>query len=286
MGEEASKPVVDEESKPDTRELFKKEKKRFGAAVKIAIAVSKAAGGRTPDENIVMASFVFTRMCIAADTLLYVLRRDIGNSKEQTLDHYSIGVLARNIIESALMFHYLSEEGVSKEEWQVRIAILNLHDATLKVRLWKGLDEDEHYRGWKATMEEIRESLKGHPIFKAADPDQQKRMLSGQQLYVGGFRSTLKLADLDEEYFDGMYAYLSAQVHVGPTSFYWTHKRLNFGKPASYQYYFASYALAHVRRLFLQSAIRLAESDDVVRKKIEPAMFDELKGLAAIHFGE
>ena len=78
-------------------------------------------------------------------------------------------------------------------------------------------------------MEEIRELLKGHSVFKAADPDQQKRLLSGQQLYVGGFRSTLKLVDLDEEYFDGMYAYLSAQVHITPSSFYWTHKRLNFG---------------------------------------------------------
>ena len=93
---------------------FKKEKKRFGDAVKIAIAVSKAAVGRKPEGNIVMASFVFTRMCIAADTLLYVLRRDIGNSKEQTLDHYSIGILSRNIIELALMFHYLSEDGVSR----------------------------------------------------------------------------------------------------------------------------------------------------------------------------
>ncbi len=148
-----------------------------------------------------MASFVFTRMCIAAGTLLYVLRRDIGNSKEQTLDHYSIGILSRNIIESALMFHYLSEDGVSREEWELRIAIFNLHDSTLKVRLWKGLESDEQYKGWKTTMEEIRESLKVHPAFKAADPDQQKRLLSGQQLYLKGMRSTLKLVDLDEEYF-------------------------------------------------------------------------------------
>jgi hypothetical protein len=63
-----------------------------------------------------MASYVFTRMCVAADTLLSILQRDIGNSKELTLDHYSIGVLARNIIESALMFHYLLEDGVSKED--------------------------------------------------------------------------------------------------------------------------------------------------------------------------
>jgi len=140
---------VAEEGKQDPRELFKKEKKRFGTAVQIAILVSKAAAGREPGGNIVMASYVFTRMCVAADTLLYVLRRDIGNSKELTLDHYSIGVMARNVIESALMFHYLSEDGVSEEDWQLRRAVLNLHDATLKVRLWKGYKSDEQYKGWK-----------------------------------------------------------------------------------------------------------------------------------------
>jgi hypothetical protein len=68
---------VAEESKLDPREVFKKEKKRFVAAVKMAIAVSKAAAGRKPRADIVMASFVFTRMCVAADTLLYLLQRDI-----------------------------------------------------------------------------------------------------------------------------------------------------------------------------------------------------------------
>ncbi len=147
------------ESKLDPREVFKKGKKRFVAAVKIVIAVSKAAAGRKPGENIVMASFVFTRMCVAADTLLYLLQRDIGNSKEQTLDHYSVGVLARNIIQSALMFHYLSEDGVSDEDWELRRAILNLHDATLKVRLFKGAGGEEENKKWKTEMEEIRKSL-------------------------------------------------------------------------------------------------------------------------------
>jgi uncharacterized protein DUF5677 len=275
-----------DESKLDPREVFKKEKKRFGIAVKIAIAVSKAAAGRKPNGNIAITSYVFTRMCVAADTLLYVLRRDIGNSKEQTLDHYSVGVLSRNIIESALMFHYLSEDGVSKEDWELRMAILNLHDSTLKVRFWKGLNSDEHYKGWKTTMEEIRQSLKDHPAFKALDEDRQKSLLSGQQLYVKGMRSTLKLVGLEDTYFDGMYAYLSSQVHISPSSFYWTEKRLSFGKPAGYQFYFASYAVAHARQLFLRSAVRLAESDDAVRQKIEPALYDSMTELSGIPFGE
>ena len=235
-------------------------------SVRMAIAVSKAAAGRNPEGHIVMASYVFMRMCVAADTLLYVLRRDIGSSKELTLDHYSTGVLARNIIESALMFYYLSEEGVSKEEWELRIAIFNLHDSTLKVRLWKGLESDEQYKNWKATMEEIRQSLREHPTFKTIDADRQQRLLSGQELYLKGFRSNLKLVGLDEGYFDGLYTYLSSQVHITPSSFYWTP--------------------AYARMLLLRAAIRLAESDEAVRQKIDAAIHKEMNELAEIPFGE
>jgi hypothetical protein len=278
--------IVSEKAELNPREVFRKEKKRFVIAVNIAIVVSKAAAGREPSGHIVMASYVFTRMCVAADSLLYVLQRDIGKSKEVTLDHYSIGVLARNIIESTLMFHYLSEDGVSEEEWQLRRGILNLHDATLKVRLWKSLGSKEQYDGWKTTMEEMRESLKGHSAFKVIDAERQKKLLSGQEIYVKGMRSIVKLVGFDEGYFDGMYAYLSSQVHISPSSFYRTEKRLSFNKPASYQYYFASYAVAHARTYLLGSAIRLAESDDIVRQKIEPAVLVSMKELAEIPFGE
>ncbi|MFY9839393.1 MAG: hypothetical protein WAK55_23535 [Xanthobacteraceae bacterium] len=175
---------------------------------------------------------------------------------------------------------------MSEEDWEVRRAILNLHDCTLKVRFFKGLDSDEQYKNWKATMEEIRQSLRGHPAFKTIDADRQKKLLTGQEMYVRGLRSTLTLVGFEDDYFDGMYAYLSSQVHTSPSSFYWTEKRLTFGKPAGYQYYFASYAVAHARMLFLQSAIRLAESDDAVRKKLEPAMLDSMKELAGIPFGD
>jgi hypothetical protein len=281
-----SEASVAEENKLDARELFKKEKRRLVAAVKIATTVSKAAANRAPAPNIVMASYVFTRMCICADTLLYVLQRDIGNSKELTLDHYSIGVLARNIIESTLMFHYLSEDGVSEEDWQVRRGILTLHDVTLRVRLFKGLSSDKEYQLAKTTMEEMRRLLQTLPAFKAIDVERQKKLLSGQEMYVKGMRSILKLLAFDDDYFDGMYAYLSSQVHISPSSFFWTEKRLSFNKPASYQYYFASYAVAHAREFFLRSAIRLTESDDAVRQKIDQATFDSMSELAAIPFGD
>lgn len=274
------------ESEPDRRELFVRERTRFITAVNTAISVSKCAAGRMPKPNIVMASYVFTRMCIAADTLLHLLQRDVGQSKDLTLDHYSIGVIARTIVESALMFHYLSEDGVSDESWALRRGVLNLHDVVLKLRLFKSIGAEGQYKVYKTMMEKMRNELKYITAFKSIDAERQQKMLSGHELYVGGLRSTLKLVGFEDVYFDGMYAYLSSQVHIAPSSFYFTEKRLSFDQPTSYQYYFAAYGVAHARMFLSRSATRLAESDDAVRQKIDPAMYDSIRELARIPFGD
>jgi hypothetical protein len=68
----------------------------------------------------------------------------------------------------------------------------------LKVRFWKGLDSDKDYEDWKATMEEVRESLREQAAFKTLDDTQQKALLSGQQLCIKGMRATLKRVGIDE----------------------------------------------------------------------------------------
>ena len=239
-----------------------------------------------PKPNIVMASYVFTRMCVTADTLLHLLQRDVEKSEDLTLDHYSIGVMARNIIETALMFHYLSEDGVSDQDWELRRGVLNLHDAILKLRLLKSIGAEDQYQAFKEEMEKLRAKMKEKAAFKAIDAERQQKLLSGHELYVRGLRSTLKLLGFEDAYFDGMYAYLSSQVHISPSSFYFTEKRLSFDQPTGYQHYFATYAIAHARKFLLRSARSLADSDDVVRQKIDPAMYESMSELARIQFGD
>ncbi|HLX14661.1 MAG TPA: DUF5677 domain-containing protein [Bradyrhizobium sp.] len=253
----------------DHRPAFDLEKSRFDTCVEFAISVSKLAAGRTQNLPRLMASYVFTRACVCADTIRYALRREIEKSKDVTLDHYSISVLARNLIEASLMFHYLMEDGVSDDEWSLRGKLFYLHDATLKLRLFKTINAAESYKAFKQDVTELRETIRKSRAFAKLDAKHQERILSGQELYIGGLRSTVKLAGLSAKYFDGMYARLSAEVHISPTSFFETDKRLSFATPADYQYYMAALALAHARRLLMGATIRLAESDPIVSDKIE-----------------
>ena len=78
---------------------FEREKARFDNSTDFAISVSKLYAGREANIPVRMASYVFTRTCVGADSLRHLVQRDLEKSNDTTLDHYSISVLARNIVE-------------------------------------------------------------------------------------------------------------------------------------------------------------------------------------------
>jgi hypothetical protein len=266
--------------------LFDLEKTRLDESTDFAISVSKLYTGREANLPVRMGSYVFTRICISADSLRYLVQRDLEKSREITLDHHSISVVARNIIEASLMFHYLMQDGVSDEEWSLRGKVLYLHDATMKIRLFKSINATDQYNAFKHEAAKLQEEIKNAPAYASLDGARQERILTGQEIYLGGLRSTLELASVEKSYFDGMYAYLSSQVHISPSSFLETNTRLGFRTPASYQYYFAAYALAHARMMLLRAAVRLAESVPALAAKVDKDILDSIKNLAHVPFGE
>jgi len=184
------------------------------------------------------------------------------------------------------MFHYLMQDDVSNDEWSLRGKILYLHDVVLKLRLFKSIDAAKQYEKFRQAMAELRDEIKESPAFKGLDAKRQEKILAGHELYLSGLRSTLKLVDIDSDYFDGMYAYLSTQVHISPSSFFEMDKRISFSTPANYQYYFAAYALSHTRMLLLRASIRLVESDPALGAKIEADSLHSMKELAGVPFGD
>ena len=166
---------------------------------------------------------------------------------------------------------------MSDDEWSLRGKLFYLHDAALKLRLFKSINAAESYKAFKREVADLRETIRKSPAFAKLDAKHQEKILSGQELYLGGLRSTVKLAGLSAKYFDGMYARLSSEVHITPASFFETDKRLSFAAPADYQYSVAAFALAHARRLLMGATIRLAESDPIVTDKIEAKSLRSMK---------
>jgi len=195
------------------------------------------------------------------------------------LDHGSVGVLCRTIIDTAIMYWYLSEE-ISAEEWEFRLAVMNLHDVTSRVRLFKGLmpDEAEKQRARCATF---KKALEDNALFRKRKRQERDRLLGGQVLYVNGMRSLLRTMNYNEEYYDGVYSYLSSQVHSSPISYFRDGPE---GDPMTFyfQSVFVGYALHHAWKMIARVAFREIEVS-AIEAEVDAAMLIEVRRIAATH---
>jgi len=265
---------------PDERETYDLEKERFESALDFSLRVSVATNGRHAPLSMVLGSYVFTRMCVTAETISHLLDRGIEPGSPLTLDHFSISVLCRNIVEASLMFHYLTEE-VTAEQWELRRKVLDLHDSIVRLRLFKGLGDENERKEFKRRIEESRSEIKKSRVFRQLPTERQQKIIGGNELYVTGIRSVVEQLEIDRDYFDAIYNYLSAQVHVSSNTFYYTHKgRIDFETPAAYQFFVSSFAAANARMFLLPAAIRYLSLDKVAQNGFDPKEIEVTKALS------
>ena len=276
----------------DSRAVFEIEKSRFQTAVTFAIKVSKLNAGYRTTTRVVLGSYLFTRMCVTATTVSKLLEHGDQNDIDFTLDHFSIAVLSRNIIEASIMLHYLLEDGITEEQWKLRHKVLDLHNTIVRLRLFKGLrvrdgnQSQKMHERFKEVADAIRAGLAILPEFKNLDKQRRDKIMSGSELYVGGIRSILKQFNVRVEYFDAVYNYLSAQVHVSSNTYYDMHRRINFGRPASYQFFVASFAIANARLFLLPGAFKVASTNMIIMEKIDRSELNSMENLSKVPFGD
>jgi Family of unknown function (DUF5677) len=262
---------VSHEIKFEEREWFNRARTSFEAALTEAENVSRAADNRFVETRLGWASFVFLKLCVAGDTLRMLCRSipDDGNSAlDRTLDHWSAAALARNMIEATVMFSYLSESGMSEEEWELRKLVLWNHDATTRYRMFKGLKDDDQAKQFKKQINDLRSSIGQNLNFSQLDADRREKINAGTELYVRGLRSVIRNMKWDLDQFDFIYAYLSSHTHSSPVSFLRLGEhRVDFRMPTDQQFALSalslewagnslSHATAEMKRLFPASPER------------------------------
>ena len=135
------------------------------------------------------------KICITAMSAQALFR---GHEEKRLpfLDHSSIAVLSRAIIESSIVYWYLMEE-VSNEEWDFRLQVMKVHDAASRVRLFKTLIADEA-QNQRATLKALRDKLTTMPLFRQRPKEQQVKLRAGEMIYVNGMRSVVGSMNFDE----------------------------------------------------------------------------------------
>jgi len=194
----------------------------FEQVLGFAMFVSFMIGGQPTTVQHSYASMMLFRICIIGESIKGIYERH-EQSPEATLDYGSIAVLCRTIFDASIMFWYLTEV-VSDDEWNFRLAVLKVHDTASRVRLFKGLESDEA-DNQRQNLVVLKANLSSLALFKARNLEEQQKLLAGQTLYMNGMRALLKSMNIGKQYFDGLYNYLSAHVHLTPLSYFRARQR-------------------------------------------------------------
>jgi hypothetical protein len=241
------------------REYFDEQKIAYIKALDTAVEISLSVAGRRVDQRLAWATWIFARLCATGHSLRRLLE-PVTSDYGITIDHASIGNLARNIIEASILISYVTQDGVSDEEWSCRKLAFHLHDCTARVCLFKGLGANDEYEKHKAMLEELRTRLSKDSYFNQLESDVQEKLRAGTVIYLHGLRSAAHVAGWNKDHFDAIYGYLSAQPHSTPMSFYRMDERGMDNKTiAPYQFAFVGFALENAHQSIRHATQRIPE---------------------------
>jgi Family of unknown function (DUF5677) len=248
----------------------------FEGLMMLLSLISSKITGRPMAMNHSLASGMIGKICITAMSTQALYR---GHEDERLpfLDHSSIAVLCRAIVETSIMYWYLME-GVDEEEWEFRFHVMKIHDAASRVRLFKRMIDEEANKH-RAKLQELREKLIAMPLYQKRPPEQQRRMSGGELIYVNGMRSVVENMNFDQEYFDTVYNYLSAYAHSHPLSYFRDGDYHDF-KDVLWRRAFTGYALHHAWVMMVRVAVREMEVSNL-ESHFDPELVKEVRQMAA-----
>lgn len=219
--------------------------------------VSMVLSGTPTDIQGELASMVHAKMCAHA--------RSIGAVAQSSMfDHSAIMALARMMIEGMTMSSYIREL-VSAEEWELRYAVLSLHDTVARIKLFRAWKEKAEYADLRIGRDALLQGIRTNSVFLELGVDVQERLLRGEDLFVGGMRKAAMRAGWNEDSFTALYGYLSTHVHSAPMSFFRARvQQIDYYRPGQAQHAAASMAIEIASACHRR--VTLLQLDDHLRK--------------------
>jgi hypothetical protein len=103
-------------------------------------------------------------------------------NKENIVDLSSASVLARQVMEDAVIFFYLSESNLSLEEKQFRKNVWELHRdvESLEVARLGKLENEEGKKRKNVNISELKKQIEIDPLLKKIENDNKGRVLKGE----------------------------------------------------------------------------------------------------------
>ena len=184
----------------------------------LALRISGAIGGKFTSERVGWSQWMHLRLCISADSLIRLASVEdrIKNGEVCTLDQSTIATIARGMIEATAMIAYMADQSLTDSDWKLRRLVIHLHDATTRHKMFKGWNSLTESNAYREEIVRLRSEIETVPEFKSLPEERQHKIRSGQEFYLKGLRSAIRLMGWDIDEFDSTYAYLSSYTHSSP----------------------------------------------------------------------
>jgi hypothetical protein len=271
-------------SHPDTRKPFAVKSPAASAAStamdQLAVMggfsnqVSMVLTGFPTDQKGELSSLIHAKMCAHA--------RSIGAIyKSSMFDHSAIFSIARMIVEAMTMFYYI-QENVIEEEWEFRYLVLRIHDTTCRIKLFRSYQDNDGYADLVSQRDKILNDIRQHSLFSLYEKQTKDRILSGEEVFIGGMRRYAEKSGWDEKVFTGVYAYLSSHVHSYPMSYFMNSKySIDYFAPSDFQLGISGFAIeiaaACVRRVTIFQLDKHLEQHPELLKEFSEEFLEKIR---------
>jgi hypothetical protein len=171
----------------DEAAFFRDECTKFKGIVQHATSVGNAIGRRDAGENRGYASWLFVRACAMAKSIENAFNPiPTGFGSARYLDHASIAILCRALIECVSVMLYIGDVDVPDDEWDCRKRLFILHELVNRNAFLASIDYTFDDVLKQQQLEYARKMLSENLFFKTLPEKRQKRLLEGNEMYIEG----------------------------------------------------------------------------------------------------
>jgi len=189
-----------------------------------ATAVSAHTQGKSSvNWQQMMASIAFSKLAITATSVLRLLPGSRFCSEVYGVhlwDLGAIGMLSRNLAETALTMHYLLEAHVSVNERQLRREVWEYHNYFERLKMMRTANpESEKVDVLKQEVDRRRIAIVNNPNFQKLSKDLRHRILVGEKAKLKSNEEICESADISLKFYSAMFRYGSNHTHSSPFAF-------------------------------------------------------------------
>jgi hypothetical protein len=258
--------------------FFEQEKTKFIGLLKHAHLIGNAVGNRMAEPLLVISSWLYIRICVTGKSIVQILEpQPTGYGTSKYLDHASIAILSRALIENAAVLLYIGDPNISEDEWECRRSLIDLHDFINRSGFLSKIDPTTVRDFPDKTLRTLRSRLEDNAFFQCLPAKRQQRLLDGDDMFVHGRHAAMLELGWGDDLSRGLYKYLSNQAHSLSMSFHRTAENELYKNDSAGARVVAGFALSFARLALGASSLHMVELFSDIELKFDQVILLALK---------